>query len=639
MLQNLREHAQGWIAAVIAGVLCLAFALWGIQYYITGNSASDEVAKVNGEKITTEQWNALYKRVRQNMQLPPGASSTLVRQLKNQTLEQLITQTALAQAAYRQGYRISNAQISAIISQVPAFQVQGQFSLPLFQRLVAELFNTETAFLTNVRQEALILQARNGIASSNFALPNEIAETVALAGQTRDFGYLIIPATQFVTHAQPSEQAIQAYYTAHKKDFMTAEQVSLDYLELSAAAISGDNNVSDDAIKQYYTDNPQEFSTPEQWQIARIVVKVPADAAQADAAAAANKIQSLAQRVQAGEDFARVAMAASDDKATAVAGGMVGWINRAQQPAALLQAVASLQPGQVSTPFRTQDGYIIVKLIAVKKPQLQAFTAVRDQAEKALRQQKQQQLLADKSDQLANLTFTNPDSLQPAATALNIPVQTTAWFSRQGGTGIAANPKVIAAAFSGNVLTQRNNSDVISLDNQTLLVVRIHDYKPAQLRPLTEVRAQIETQLTLQSARQQAQAQGEQIMQALRQGTSLEQLATQSHLAWHGETAAGRTSANIPAEVLSLAFSLPPPVATDKPSSGGKAMTNGDYAVVAVSNVANAKPTPANAVWRGAMQTRIATQQGELDYYLYSTQQLRAAKIKREPLPEVAADQ
>jgi hypothetical protein len=53
MLQQIRDHLTGWVAALIFAPLILAFALWGIQNYHVGGR--NYAAKVNGEEISLEE--------------------------------------------------------------------------------------------------------------------------------------------------------------------------------------------------------------------------------------------------------------------------------------------------------------------------------------------------------------------------------------------------------------------------------------------------------------------------------------------------------------------------------------------------------------------------------------------------------
>jgi peptidyl-prolyl cis-trans isomerase SurA len=81
---------------------------------------------------------------------------------------------------------------------------------------------------------------------------------------------------------------------------------------------------------------------------------------------ARTEIDALRARIAAGEDFAAVATAASDDDTTAALGGDLGWFAGDSYGAGVGEAVRSLSPGEVSQPFRTNVGWHIVKLDEVR---------------------------------------------------------------------------------------------------------------------------------------------------------------------------------------------------------------------------------------------------------------------------------
>ena len=416
---------------------------------------------------------------------------------------------------------------------MPAFQIKGQFIPALFQRFVEDFFSSEQMFVTDLKQKALVLQVRSGIIATAFALPREIDSAAVLADQKRDLAWLVLPQAQFLKTVRVSDADIQAYYQAHKQNFMTPEQVSLQYLELSGDQVSKKIPLTEQEIQQYYQDNKTEFTAPAQWQAAHIIIKIPENADQKTIDAAQTKIASIAQQIKSGQDFARMALQFSDDKATAISGGIIGWVNSAGQSPAMVKAVSALSPGQVSAPFKTAAGFELIKLLAVKNGEVLPLESARTQVENSLRRQKAEQLLADQSDQLANLTYTNPDTLKVAADALSLPIQTSGLFARNGGnTGLTANPKIINAAFSDNVLKQHNNSDVITVDNQTLVVLRIAEHKPSVVRPLAEVRTTIENILAAEFARKAAILAGENIIKDMQKGIPKEQVASGHNLTW-----------------------------------------------------------------------------------------------------------
>ncbi len=630
MLQNLREHAQGWIAGVIVAILCLAFALWGIEYYIGGNQHQAVLAKVNGHEISQDQVDSVYKRLRQQLAATDFATFNQDQQqaLKAQALEKLVNQNVLATAAEKANYHISMRQISSILTQIPSFQLNGQFSPALFQRVVTNFFPSEQAFLDDVKQSAIILQAKMGMTESAFVLPNELNQAISLMDQKRDVRYLTIPAAQFLKTATITDQAIANYYKSHQQSFMQAAQVKIEYIELAAKDFNAQVTVTEPEISQSYEENKAAYSTPEQWQIAQILINVPEHAEQNAIAAAQGKIDAIAQKLKQNQDFATLAIQYSDDKASSIKGGLLGWVDRSKLPAETIQAVSTLQPGQTSAPFRTAQGFAIVKLLGINSPVAKPLAAVHEQVANALRQQKVQQILSDKSDQLTNLTYTNPDTLKVAADTLKLPVQTSEFFTQQGAqSGVAADPKVVAVAFSDNVLKQRNNSDLIALDDQTALVMRVADYKPAALRPLAEVRPMIEDKLKAQAAKDAAQTLGKKILADLKQGQTIDDAAKKYQLSEQQKQNISREVTEIPAQILELAFSLPGATATH-PALGGKSLTDGSYIVIAVTNVQNGDPKTADPQRVENVRKALSEQYGALDYYLYTTEKMQQAKIK-----------
>lgn len=509
MLQNLREHAQGWIAGIIVAILCLAFALWGIEYYISNGRATETVAKVDGVKITQQEWDAEYKRQRQQQ----GGELAQSR-LKTISLNKLIAQQVLYAQAKREGFSMSNEQLGLLIAQTPLFQEKGQFSPRRYQYLVHELYPTEQDFIQKLSRESLIWQAKTGIETSAFVLPAELDRMLSLAYQKRDFSYAVIPAKAFVGTIVAAEKELQAYYQAHQDQFLTPEEVSIQYIELSPDEIRKNLEITATEIDQYYQENSAAFSG------------------------------------------------------------------------------------------KTLD-------------------QARPMIEKILRQQKTEQTLASMGDQLANLTYTNPDTLNVASEATGLPIRTTDFFSRESQLGLAANPKVITAAFSDGVLKQRNNSDLIPLDNQRVVVLRVNDYKPSRVRPLLDVSAAIAQQLKIEASQKKAQQLGEKVVGQLKQGDSLQQLAAKNNLSVKEEREIGRNASTIPREILQFAFGLAPKLH----SYGGERLANGDYLVMVLKKVANALPQSISASDRDRIKKDLARQMGQLDYFQYIASAMGKAKI------------
>ena len=78
---------------------------------------------------------------------------------------------------------------------------------------------------------------------------------------------------------------------------------------------------------------------------------------------ARRKLEQLKQRISAGDDFADMARSHSEDSATAVNGGSVGWVSPGDLVPAFEEVMDQLKIDQVSAPFHTQFGWHIVQVL------------------------------------------------------------------------------------------------------------------------------------------------------------------------------------------------------------------------------------------------------------------------------------
>ena len=97
------------------------------------------------------------------------------------------------------------------------------------------------------------------------------------------------------------------------------------------------------------------------YNISHILISVPANAAPQDIEAARTKVNSIYERLENGEDFARLAIATSAAQ-TALDGGSLGWRKGSQLPTLFADTVVRMKPGEFSKPLQSGSGFQIVKL-------------------------------------------------------------------------------------------------------------------------------------------------------------------------------------------------------------------------------------------------------------------------------------
>jgi len=106
-------------------------------------------------------------------------------------------------------------------------------------------------------------------------------------------------------------------------------------------------------------------TTEEQVRARHILISPDAEAEDATAAeqAAAQEAQGAYARLQAGEDFATLALELSDDTGTKDSGGDLGWFGRGQMMSEFEEKAFTLALEQVSEPFTTTYGYHIIQVL------------------------------------------------------------------------------------------------------------------------------------------------------------------------------------------------------------------------------------------------------------------------------------
>jgi parvulin-like peptidyl-prolyl isomerase len=134
--------------------------------------------------------------------------------------------------------------------------------------------------------------------------------------------------------------------------------------------IGKDTKIDEADLRKYYADHKAEF---DQVSARHILIRmqgsrVPVKPGQKDLTPeeALAKAEDLEKRIKAGEDFAKLAAAESDDAGSAAKGGDVGFFHHGQMVPSFDQAAFALEVGQVSEPVRSDYGYHIIKVDAAK---------------------------------------------------------------------------------------------------------------------------------------------------------------------------------------------------------------------------------------------------------------------------------
>jgi parvulin-like peptidyl-prolyl isomerase len=152
--------------------------------------------------------------------------------------------------------------------------------------------------------------------------------------------------------------------------------------------VTSDLVVSPQQIETYYNANLDKFKLPYQVRLRMIVIKKAGT--YPDEAVALAK--DLVQKLDAGAEFTNLANVYSSGSQRA-AGGDWGWVDKESGlRKELAEAAFSLKAGQHSGVIETDDGFYIIQADEVRPARIRPMTEVRSEIEKALVQERRNQL-------------------------------------------------------------------------------------------------------------------------------------------------------------------------------------------------------------------------------------------------------
>ncbi|HID80787.1 MAG TPA: peptidylprolyl isomerase [Chromatiales bacterium] len=636
-LERIREKSKGLVGALIVGLIAITFALFGIDQYLGGGSAPP-VAKVNGAKISVQAFQQALQQRQQQLRdmlggnIPAGMLEPAT--LREPVLQGMIRNELLNQTTSDLGFEISDQQLADAIQEIPAFQENGKFSAEKYERLLSQQRRSKAAFEAQLRNGLRLEQLGESFQKTAFLPKASLLDFANLRDQKRKLRYLLLEKSSF-NDVVVEDSEIKAYYDNNTAQYMTPEQVKLEYLVLDEKILADQVAVNEEALRRFYEDEIDRFRSPESRKARHILLKMAEGASDVQIKEVEDKARALYERIKAGEDFIDLAKQYSEDDLSKTKGGDLGEILPGDMSPELDKVIFSLQPGKVSMPVKTTQGLHIVRVDEVTGGEQKTFEQARAEIEKEYRQREAETQLVEKSEQLLTLTYEEPGTLAPAADALGIATRTTDWITHTGGADdLAKNPEVLKAAFSDDVLNQGRNSDVIALADGRQIVLRIAEHKPAEPQPLEQVSEKIRQQLSDEKKRKLASEKATEIVNALQQGGSLDELAQQAGAEIKQPEAITRQSRDLPAAIVREAFRMAKPT-SGKSSYSALELQAGDFAVISLDAVQDAEKTPTAADLEAAASVLAdAYGQRELDAVFKAMEARADIKIYRENLEQ-----
>ncbi len=616
MLQDIRENAQGTIAKIIIGLLIVSLSIWGMDAIIGGFSGEPEVATVNGEDITEREFLRLVQMESQrrlSRMDSPDPSLLNEDQIRKDVLESLIQQKVLIQDADSQGLALTDADIDALITQMPQFQVEGQFNRDRFVSTVRNMGMGVAEFREAMRKQYVVNQIRAGIVQSGVAANENVSQLLRIQNQTRDFRVVTVPESAVADQVEITEDEVQSFYDENSSAFKQPEQVDAAYITLSLGALAESIEISDDELQGYYETRADDLAREER-RAAHILIEDGEDADQTMA--------TLQQKLADGASFADLAKEYSIDTVSAEEGGDLGYAGRGVYNEAFEEALFALEEGEVSEPVETSFGVHLIKLEDVRRSDVPALSEIEGQLRSELARERAEERFAEIRTQLADSAYAADDLAGPAE-ELGLEVREAKGITRNGGTAPFDHEGLVRQLFSADVVEDGYNTELIDVGDNVSVVARVREYREAQQLALEEVADDVRASLKAQKTRAALSERAEEIIAGLEAGKSLSELGAEE---WASYDAKPRNDQEAGAAVMRTVFSLPRPAEGE--TSYGQSVSGSSAAVIALDGVNEGAVDESSAEF-GQLEEFLASLEGQREYGAYQQFLRNRAEVER----------
>ena len=526
MLTTIRERATGWIAWAIVIFITIPFALWGVNSYFEGG-VNVKVAEFDGLEIDYQTYQrTLYNERDIIRQRNPNVNANQLsgEVLGRQVVDQLVSEMLLTRAARDLGYRVSDEQLVEAIRAEPSFANEGEFSRQRYEYVLQLSGLSVAQFEALQRNSASVQQIQTGFIHSAFTPDAATQSLLSVFLQERKGQYAIIEPSSFLSQIEVSNQEIQSRYDSSAFRYQDPEKMKVQYAEVSLSELATDYAPSDETLRALYDSEIESFRQEEQRNVSHILLESDGD----NSSEAEIFAEELIQRLNSGEEFGALAAEHSTDVGSAQSEGSIGWISRGVTVPEFDAVAFSLEQGQISDPVASSFGVHIIRVNEIQKESIKDFEVVREELVEQARTSQAEAELFELSEELRNIAYEQPDSLEPISDALGLELEISDWFTRGEGIGVAASAAVRSAAFGQEVREQGFNSDLVETDNGSVVILRRYEIQEAQQLDIEHVRAEIEQEILFEKSNERASERGMDLIDSLNSGADwIETLANE----------------------------------------------------------------------------------------------------------------
>ena len=558
MLQNIRDRATGWIAYVIVIGISIPFALWGIDQYFTGGNII--VAEVNDTKISAERLNGEYQdRLREMQSIISKDQDEAELQkkiIKRTVLDELIDSVIVREFVNENKFQISEQSLIKDIRNNKIFHSNNKFSSKIYKALLDRQGIKTTDYERIRKSELKTLQFYNNIVQSSFIPSQNIKLLKQLKYQTRNFKILSLSYNDFINDKEVfSEDQKKDFFVKYKNIFAMPEKININYIIFEKDKLKDSIKIGDKDLLNFYNENKYKYVVPEKRNVSQIFLSNKKSSKDENKA----KIVEISEKLTSNLNFSDLAEEYSNDELSKDKGGNIGWITSKDLSGELSNSIFSIANiGDVSKILETEQGFYIFKLIDIKDSKIKKFDDIKNNLRKDYKNIQISRRYEVLYEDLANILFENPNSLDKVEQYLSVKKISTGLLTLpqiKSQHKIFSDPKVLAVLSSPSVSNDNLNSEPIEIMDK-LIMFRVSEKSKKEYKKYKEVENEILSLLKTERSIENMKNSIKDIEEKVRKGKPLSEIEKMVNKKFTSYNSIERDDDSIPPSILDKVFSL-----------------------------------------------------------------------------------
>jgi len=470
MIEKMRTKAASWVAKILAGLLILSFAVWGIGDVVRGPVVGDVIAEVGDTEINRTELSNQVRRLLSIMRRQLGgnfdAQQATQLGLIDQTVDQLVNSRLLTRESQSLGLGAGEDLIRQTILNDRRFQTAGeQFDRIAFQRFLQNEDLSEARYVALLRQEITQGQITSALRTSAYA-PKALLNTVyKYRNEQRVAEIVKIPYGKASDIRTPKEAELVEFHKKNPARFTAPEYRQITAIFLDPVEVAKELTPSQERIKQEYEYRKEIRTVPERRALEQILFQDE------------TKAKAFADVAKAGRAFAvtakEIAKATPND---------LGNLRKQDLPPEVGEAAFKLPLNGITSPIKTALGWHVVHVKKIEPGRTPTFDSMKAEIKRDLAREMA-------VDNIVKLTGKLDDALAGGKVLK---------FAAVDSSGIGPDGKPVSVLPKSPLFLEKiattpkdETTNVEETQQGGFFVLKVEGITPPALKPLSAVRNQI----------------------------------------------------------------------------------------------------------------------------------------------------